>query len=245
MTIETVASAPLSESDARRLTERIRYTAMGVRDGVDKLQRLVAEAQEGQAHVALGYASWTAYLAEVLGEEPLRLARDERREVVGWLAGQGMSARAIAPIVGADRKTVMRDVRESQVVQSGPPAPANILTDIESGSGEIVKLTGPNSVSEHLPKFDPATGEVLDDEPTPITGLDGKTYTRPAPAAPRRRPLVDAARDAGQELRKAVERLERLRADDRFARNKNEVAAHLRHHLAHAIEVCQDLGGEL
>ena len=39
-------------------------------------------------------------------------------------------------------------------------------------------------------RIDPATGEVLT-EPARVTGLDGKTYTRPAPVAqvPRRRPL--------------------------------------------------------
>ena len=69
----------LTEGDARRLTERIRLTAMSIRDGVEKLQRLVSEAQAGSAHLVLGYASWTAYLADVFGDEPLRLPRDERR----------------------------------------------------------------------------------------------------------------------------------------------------------------------
>ena len=42
--------------------------------------------------------------------EPLRLARDERRELVGRLADEGMSTRAIAPIVGVDKDTVRRDL---------------------------------------------------------------------------------------------------------------------------------------
>ena len=35
------------------------------------------------------------------GRKGPRLARDERRELVGRLADEGMSTRAIAPIVGA------------------------------------------------------------------------------------------------------------------------------------------------
>ena len=46
-----------------------------------------------------------------MGDELLRLARDERRDVVAWLSGQGMSTRAIAPIVGVNRETVAADLR--------------------------------------------------------------------------------------------------------------------------------------
>lgn len=39
--------------------------------------------------------------SDALGSEPMRLGCDERRELVDYLAGEGMSTRAIAPIVGA------------------------------------------------------------------------------------------------------------------------------------------------
>lgn len=54
-----------------------------------------------------------------------------------------------------------------------------------------------------------------------------------------RKPLTDTARNAGWDLRKAVERIERIAADDRFGTNKEQVATHLRSHLTNAIEVCQ------
>lgn len=63
----------------------------------------------------------------------------------------------------------------------------------------------------------------------------------PTPAKQKRRPLTDAARDAGWELRKSVERLQRIAADDRFDTNKQQVTPQLRGHLENAIEVCQDL----
>lgn len=241
MTVEPFR-AEMSAADARRLTERIRHTAISVREGVEKLQALVAEAQAGQAHVALGYPSWTAYLADVMGDEPMRLARDERREVVAWLAGEGMSTRAIAPIVGASVGTVHadREVFRNEHVAS-TPAPSD--ADLIAGSGWT-----PETPAEAVGAADDAVRTEPQGEssallaPRPaVTGLDGKTYQRPTPTAPRRKSLTDTARDAGWELRKATERLTRITEDDRFPRNEEQVATLLRSHLSHAIEVCQDL----
>jgi hypothetical protein len=76
-------------------------------------------------------------------------------------------------------------------------------------------------------------------EPRPITGQDGKTYPQPPAPKPRRKPITDRARDAGWELRKAVERIERIAADDRFDSQIEKVTPYLRCHLINAIEVCQ------
>lgn len=53
----------------------------------------------------------------------LRLEKDLRREFVKELSSEGMSTRAIAPIVGVNRKTVERDVRGGTNV---PPEQASI-----------------------------------------------------------------------------------------------------------------------
>lgn len=78
----------------------------------------------------------------------------------------------------------------------------------------------------------------------PITGRDGKTYTTPPKR--RRRPLPDAYRDAIYELTKAIERTERLHADDRFAANRGGLQQAHRGDLAHIFstlnEVMDDLG---
>lgn len=58
---------------------------------------------------------------------------------------------------------------------------------------------------------------------------------------PRRSPLPEQADRAGWEFRRAVERLERIYADDRFAANREQVAAVLRGHLTYATEVLPDL----
>lgn len=233
MTIEHVAQT-MNVEDARRLTERIRLTAFTVREGMEKMQHLVDEAKAGNAHLSLGYPSWTAYLSDTLGSEPLRLPRDQRQELVGYLSGEGMSTRAIAPIVGADQATVVRDLATGDA-NASPAQPPTIATP------EGVVIAEQRRVD--LPPFDPATGEVRDETKAPdkVTGLDGKQYARPEPPTPRRKPLADVARDAGWELRKAVERLTRLTEDDRFTSNEEQVATHLRGHLQYTVEACQGL----
>lgn len=114
-----LATQTMSEHDARRLTERLRIAAVNYSEAKEKLMSLVQQAKDGAAHQALGYASWTSYLAEVLGDEPLRLARGERQEVVQMLSAEGMSTRAIAPIVGASPRQVAYD----RGVQSCTPEP--------------------------------------------------------------------------------------------------------------------------
>lgn len=203
----------LDVDGARRLTERIRLIAGNVADNVEKLRALVAEAKQGNVHELLGYPSWTAYLQDVFGDEPLRLARDVRQELVAELAAQGMSTRAIAPIVGVDHATIVRDT------QRGAPAPPDPVVVIHVNA---------------------ETGEVADEAPREIAGLDGKTYTA-SKREVRRPSIIDSARTAGWELRKASERLERLRADDRFTKNKVEIMAALQPHLDFANETIASL----
>ena len=80
--------------------------------------RLGSNQRKGAAGL-LGYASRTAYMADVFGDSPLRLERDARQELVADLSAQGMSTRAIAPIVGVGHKTVARDL-ESPVSYDTP-----------------------------------------------------------------------------------------------------------------------------
>jgi hypothetical protein len=59
-------------------------------------------------------------LADTLGETPLRLDREERQEVVAMLSGEGLSSRAIAPIVRATQRTVVRDVATAAETNVSP-----------------------------------------------------------------------------------------------------------------------------
>ena len=105
----------MGEAEAQQLTERIRNIAQTVRAGMEELQRLAAEAKAGSAHLALGYRSWTAYLSDVLGRQPLQLERAVREDLAWYLAAQGMSVRAIAPMVGVSPRQVSTDVQAAGV----------------------------------------------------------------------------------------------------------------------------------
>jgi len=222
----------LEADEARRLTERIRLIAQNVADNVEKLRELVQKAKDSDVHVVLGYASWTAYLKDVFGDEPLRLARDVRQELVAELAAQGMSTRAIAPIVGADQATVVRDLSRGD-------ASASPERTVFAAAPE----TNP-AVRDSYPQVDSTTGEVTEHDeerapvevPVAVTGLDGKNYARSA-AAPRRASIIDDAHAAGWQLRKAIERIQRVVADDRFSRNWEDISAALEPHINFALEV--------
>lgn len=227
----------MSERDARVLTERIRLTAHNYTEARDKLIRYVQEAKDGNAHEALGYASWTAYLAETLGEEPMRLARDERQEMVKVLSAEGMSTRAIAPIVGVSHKTVVKDGQANrQVVPRVPPAP-NSDAELISGAE-----WSPEAVEDE-PRFTDEPGHVQ-----PVTGMDGKTYTRPEPKEPQK-PRAEAITSQFSsvivDLNRVLDRFHRISNDTNFNRNKSQIETLHGNDLARAISELQDLANQL
>lgn len=223
-----VQQSVMTREAAERLTERIRLTATTFMETRDKLAGLIREAQEGRAHEALGFPSWTAYVAAVCSDTPLmRLSRDERRVIVADLAEQGMSTRAIAPIVGKSVGTVHADRATGvQRMNTSPATPSEPTFD-------------------PTPAWDPTTGEVV--ETSTVTGLDGKTYSKPDPkeAVPvathkrPRRPIYETTRVAITNLVDATEKLGIEIHDDRFPTNAEELTPMLRNQLTHVIETCQ------
>lgn len=91
----------LTEADAQKLTALIKAQAKRAGTELAKLYGLIDEAKAGDAHKAMGFKSWTAYLADVLGSGgPLPLVRDDLTKLVRKLAGEGMSSRAIESATG-------------------------------------------------------------------------------------------------------------------------------------------------
>jgi hypothetical protein len=132
----------LSLAKARELTNRIRKQAVRTRDALVALYRLVDEAKQGNAHKALGYASWTAYLSENLGgEAELDLPESDRRALVRYLAGQGMSSYAIAKATGVSQSTASREARKA--AKSGEI----IRTTVTTTDGKTRKASQPKATS--------------------------------------------------------------------------------------------------
>jgi hypothetical protein len=221
----------MTEPEARRITERIRSALDRISTSWADLADRIGEAYTRRADLALGYDSWESYAqAELKPSEGI--AAEVRRELVGLLSARGMSTRAIAPTVGASHMAVQRD-RESGVTERyTSPAPAE---GIDYATGKVLDTV------EFV-----VGGEAVSVRPEPkIIGQDGKSYTRPTQTAePRRAPLRDGFRDAALDLGKIVGRLERLTADDRLSRNKQEVARYA-NDLQRAIEALQRIAAQL
>lgn len=108
---------PLSEGKARVLDKRIRQASIRVADESANLLDLLEEAAVGQAHIALGFASWTAYVKDAVSITPTD--DNERKALVSLMSGKGMSQRAIADVVGVNQATVSRDLAEGDAPVSG------------------------------------------------------------------------------------------------------------------------------
>ena len=108
---------PITFDQAEDLDKRLRGEARTVAESMERFKTLIAEAKARDLHQLLGFASWTAYIADIIGKEMGRLHADDRREIVALLTGEGMSQRAIAEAVGVSNATVSRD----QVLQGVTP----------------------------------------------------------------------------------------------------------------------------
>ncbi|MCU1695737.1 MAG: hypothetical protein JWR34_1800 [Mycobacterium sp.] len=109
----TAEVVSLDKPDAERLDERIRLLVGSINDNLTDLYDLVEQAKQGHLHTALGYPSWTAYVADVF-TMGVRLDREQRRELSVFLSGEGMSQRKIGAVVGVDQKTVCNDLHAGE-----------------------------------------------------------------------------------------------------------------------------------
>lgn len=170
----TEVLVPLDRAGAEKLTGRIQRLAKQAGDQLVQVGKLLDEAKARRAHEALGLPSWTVYVAETLGGQ-LQLSGEARQAMVAMMAGEGMSVRAIATATGVSKSTVDRDL--AQVSHDGTPRGSDAS---ESGvpqrdTSEVVDALadGDDALADELTK-------ALDDTaPATVTGIDGKTYTKP------------------------------------------------------------------
>lgn len=178
MSIDQVIDAEIvAARDAQIIDADLREAARTADNAWSNVEQFVAEAEESQIHGDLGFASWPAYVADVVAKEmpTISVQVDQRRRVVEMLAAAGMSNRAIATAVGVSHPTVIRDrAAADQVVHDVPLDRPTIIVDRTVIESE--------------------TGEVICEAPQPplITGLNGKTYQppRPKPQQPTEEQLI-------------------------------------------------------
>ncbi len=117
--VESTAGAAAS-----RRRDRITLLIGSMTTTTEKIAELLDAAQVEQDHVALGYASWPAYVAGEFADALAGLSTVARRPAVAALAEGGLSTRAIAEIAGVGQSTVGRDL---QVTRSGSPEGGTVV----------------------------------------------------------------------------------------------------------------------
>ncbi len=225
----------LTEAEARSLTGQIRSLGEGIADRVDLLVDKVRQARDGQAHVALGYKSWTEYVQNEFAGVLPRLDRQSRRELVTALTETGMSSRAIALVVGVSQSTVADDVTSSGhlLVEATDNQFEQAITEART-DGDLSRANVEQKITA-IPTNN-------------VVGIDGKSYPRPEPRKerrPSRSPLPDAYGSAVFRLEKAVKSLQRLHADDRFLRSRAELKERNGRTISNAFALLMSIEGDL
>lgn len=98
----------LSVEQAEALTVRLLKEGVALQQAEGAYKELLAEAFLRRVWEPLGYANWGTYRNARLPQ--VRLDRTERKTVVTYLHGRGLSTRAIACATGAGKGTVERDM---------------------------------------------------------------------------------------------------------------------------------------
>jgi hypothetical protein len=197
--IDAEIAEPYDEERAQRLDMRVRLQFGTIDRLLAKFYETVEEAKRGQIHVALGFASWTAYLADVLGGQ-LQVKGEARKEVVSWLSREGMSQRAIAKATGVGVGTVNRDLAESPVPDGTPdtdgmdgkrykrrPPPEPVFADDQEAADCFAMADLADDEFETVLADSRAQGDLSREhvaqlcrehaaESTPTTGLDEDDY---------------------------------------------------------------------
>ena len=152
-------AAAMSEAEAKRITSQIKAQAKTAKGHLAKLFALVDQAKAGQAWLRTGHKGWTAYLADVLGTDPLDLGTDDRRAVIAYLAGQGMSSRAIGQATGTPHRTAARIAAKATRANGGPA----MVTSLDGRERPAQATTQPKrpALCDELPTMTRRVGNIV------------------------------------------------------------------------------------
>jgi hypothetical protein len=153
--------AQLDPDEARSLTESIKASA-------SRLYHLVVQAHEGQAHRALGYATWAEYWqAEFDMSRSYAYRILDQAKVIGELtAAAGMSPDGDTSPMGDITEAAARDIKPRLGEVAG--AVAERVAAEKNPTDETKRRIVVEEVQKHrspVASFNPGRGEVPEDEP--------------------------------------------------------------------------------
>jgi hypothetical protein len=201
----TTLAHRLTAGEARALTDEIQQSQ-------ERTYALLLRAHEGEAWAALGYESWRDYATAEFNMSQSRAYQ---------LLDQ---ARVVRSIEAASDSTNVELPNEAQARELGK-IPEVARTEVWH---ETLDRTGGHPTAAAVREtynesFRDQSGadEVVDAE------IVDEPADRPEPSKPKRRPLPEEFGSAAHDFVRIAERLDRLRGDDRFIRNRAQT-----HHRA-------------
>jgi len=155
MTIVNTETGEIVETigadEARRLTTEAQNEFRSSAEHFNRGWSLIEQAVEGGGHVDLGYRSPGDYLHQEFDGVLSGLDVAARRVAVKAMDAWGLSARAIAPVVGISRETVRRDLSGDTCVS---PEPTFIST-----TAALAEINGTSQDAPETPLADTGISE--------------------------------------------------------------------------------------
>lgn len=103
----------MTREQAETVTREIRDTGKALATARTKFASAVKRAKDGNAHTALGFKSWTEYVASTFENLP-GLGKADHEYLTAFMAGEGMSSRAVARVLGVSQSTAARMIRQAE-----------------------------------------------------------------------------------------------------------------------------------
>ena len=135
-TTMTTNTAPLSQADARELTDQIA-------EGLADVHSLIVQAWEGRVWEPLGFETWDAWIDANFRGLQLRPPREQRDEVVQSMREAGMSMRAISQATDLSYSTVQRAARAGD--PNGSPEESSNVVGLDGKSYKKPKKSVPTA----------------------------------------------------------------------------------------------------
>ena len=141
-TTMTTSPQPLTEADARELTDQIA-------EGLADVHSLIVQAWEGRVWEPLGYETWDAWIDANFRGLQLRPPREQRDEVVQSMREAGMSMRAISQATDLAYSTVQRVARAGD--PNGSPEESSNVVGLDGKSYKKPKKSAPTAEHAVVP----------------------------------------------------------------------------------------------
>jgi transposase len=132
------ATANMSREAAETVTREIVESGASLAKFRTSFASAIKRAKDGNAHAALGFKSWTDYAADTFANMP-NLGKGDREYLTAFMAGEGMSSRAVARVLGVSQSTAARMIRQAE--ESGTVAADREVTG-KDGKSQTAKGKG-------------------------------------------------------------------------------------------------------